>query len=118
LIATRPQGTVTAVVDLHSPGGVFLFGKGQVVDLGANDPAMTDYHERNYDGRLTAPALVRRGYVVITIDAFLFGERRLLLDADLKYGWDRSRYSADDVTHLNQQCRAKESTVAKGLTLA
>src|SRR5205823_2352425 len=107
-----------AVVDLHSHGGMFLFGKEKVIDLGVNHPAMTDYHERNYDGRPTATALVRRGYVVITIDAFLFGERRLLLDADLKYGWDRSKYGADDVTHLNQQCRAKESTITKGLTLA
>jgi dienelactone hydrolase len=79
---------------------------------------MTAYHERNYDGRPTATALVRRGYVVITIDAFPFGERRLQMDADLKYGWDRSKYSLDDVTHLNQQCRAKEGTLAKALVLA
>ena len=54
---------------------------------------MTAYHERNYDGRPTATALVRRGYVVITIDALMFGERRLMIDADLKSGWDRSQYS-------------------------
>ena len=75
---------------------------------------MTAYHEHNYDGRPTATALVRRGYVVITIDAFMFGERRVLLDADLKSGWDRSRYSLDDVKHLNQQCRAKESDSGQG----
>lgn len=107
-----------AIVDLHSHGGMFLFGKEKVIDLGKNHPTMTDYHLRNYDGRPTATALVRRGYVVISIDAFLFGERRILLDADLKYGWDRAKYSVDDVKHLNQQCRGKESTVVKGLTLA
>jgi hypothetical protein len=97
---------------------MFLFGKEKVVDLGDNHPAMTAYHEQNYDGRPTATALVRRGYVVISIDAFMFGERRTLLDADLARGWDRSRYSLEDVEHLNRQCRSKETTVAKSLALA
>jgi dienelactone hydrolase len=118
LIPKRLKAPAPAVVDLHSHGGMFLFGKEKVIDLGDNHPAMTAYHERNYDGRPTATALVRRGYVVITIDAFPFGERRLQMDADLKYGWDRSKYSLDDVTHLNQQCRAKEGTLAKALVLA
>jgi dienelactone hydrolase len=107
-----------AIVDLHSHGGMFLFGKEKVVDLGKNHAAMTAYHERNYDGRPTATALVRRGYVVITIDALMFGERRTMLDADLKFGWDRAAYSLEDVQHLNAQCRGKETTLAKALTFA
>lgn len=107
-----------AIVDLHSHGGMFLFGKEKVIDLGRNHPAMTAYHQRNYDGRPTATALVKRGYVVISIDAFGFGERRILLDADLDRGWDRSQYSLDDIQHLNQQCRGKESTIAKSLVFA
>lgn len=118
LIPKPLKAPAPAIVDLHSHGGMFLFGKEKVIDLGNNHPAMTTYHERNYDGRPTATALVRRGYVVITIDAFPFGERRLQMDVDLKYGWDRSKYSLDDVTHLNQQCRAKESTLAKALVFA
>src|SRR5262249_23807024 len=61
---------------------------------------------------------VRRGYVVITIDAFMFGERRVMIDADRAAGWDREKYTLDDVRRLNQVCRGKESTVVKGLTLA
>lgn len=107
-----------AIVDLHSHGGMFLFGKEKVIDFGANHPAMTEYHQRNYEGRPTATALVKRGYVVITIDAFMFGERRVLLDADRKFGWDRDRYDMDAVKQLNQQCRSKEPTIVKGLTFA
>lgn len=118
LVPKNLKKPAPAIVDLHSHGGMFLFGKEKVVDLGRNHPAMADYHRRNYDGRPTATALVRRGYVVITIDAFMFGERRLLLDADLKLGFDRHKYSLDDVKHLNQQCRSKEATIVKGLTLA
>lgn len=118
LIPKRIDRPAPAIVDLHSHGGMFLFGKEKVVDLGDNHPAMTAYHERNYDGRPTATALVRRGYVVISIDAFMFGERRTLLDTDLPYGWDRSGYSLEDVEHLNQQCRLKETTLAKSLAFA
>ncbi|WP_414663962.1 dienelactone hydrolase family protein [Horticoccus sp. 23ND18S-11] len=107
-----------AIVDLHSHGGMFLFGKEKVIDFGANHPSMTAYHETNYAGRPTATALVRRGYVVITIDAFMFGERRAVPDAGLAAGWNRAKYSLDDVKSLNALCRARESTLVKGLTFA
>jgi hypothetical protein len=118
LIPRNLKGRAPAIIDLHSHGGMFLFGKEKVIDLGRNHAAMTDYHRRNYDGRPTATELVRRGYVVISIDAFMFGERRLIMDADLKHGWDRARYSLDDVRVLNQQCRGKETTLVKSLAWA
>ncbi|MBI1832408.1 MAG: acetylxylan esterase [Planctomycetes bacterium] len=118
LIPRKRTGRAPAIVDLHSHGGMFLFGKEKVIDLGRDHAAMTDYHRRNYDGRPTATELVRRGFVVISIDAFMFGERRLIMDADLNLGWDRSRYSLDDVRTLNQACRYKETTLAKALTWA
>jgi len=108
-----------AIVDLHSHGGMYLFGKEKVVDLGDNHPAMQKYHSEVYGGRATATELVRRGYVVITIDAFMFGERRLMMDQDLaKYGWDRSKYSMETVKALNQVCGSKESTLVNSLSLA
>lgn len=107
-----------AIVDLHSHGGMFLFGKEKVVDLGGNHPAMTQYHDRNYEGRPTATFWARHGYVVITIDALMFGERRLVMPDAATYGWDRSRYSLDDVKLLNDKCRMKEPTIVRGLTLA
>jgi hypothetical protein len=97
---------------------MFLFGKEKVIDLGDNHPVMTEYHQRNYDGRPTATALVRRGYVVISIDAFMFGERRLILDEDRKFGWDRAQYSKEVAQQLNLKCRGKETTLAKSLVLA
>ncbi|MCE9563173.1 MAG: alpha/beta hydrolase family protein [Planctomycetes bacterium] len=118
LIPKGLKAPAPAIVDLHSHGGMFLFGKEKVTDLGTNHAAMTEYHKVNYDGRPTATELVRRGYVVISIDAFMFGERRVMIDADRAAGWDRSKYALDDVRRLNQVCRGKESTIVKGLTLA
>lgn len=119
LLPKKRAGKLPAIVDLHSHGGMFLFGKEKVVHLGKDThPAMGPYHERNYDGRPTANEFARRGYVVISIDAFMFGERRILMDADLKYGYDRSKYSLDDVKYLNGKCRGKEDTIVKGLCYA
>jgi dienelactone hydrolase len=107
-----------AIVDLHSHGGMFLFGKEKVSDLGRNHPAITNNPKENYVGRPTATALVERGYVVITIDAFPFGERRIMMDADLVAGYERSKYSLDEVRRLNRVCASKESTIVKSLTYA
>lgn len=108
-----------AIVDLHSHGGMFLYGKEKVIDFGAgNHPVLREYHERNYGGRPTATALARRGYVVLTIDAFPFGERRLMMDEDLQQGWDRWRYSREELLRMNQRCRQKESTIVKALAYA
>jgi len=89
----------------------------EIFDSSGN-PAMTQYHRENYDGRPTATALVRRGYVVITIDALMFGERRVVLDADLASGWDRAKLSLAEIQRLNAQCRTKEATLVKALTFA
>lgn len=118
LLPKGRTGRRPAIVDLHSHGGMFIFGKEKVIDFGRNHPVMTKYHEVNYGGRPTANELVRRGYVVITIDALMFGERRALADASIPAGWDRSRYSEEDVRNLNQINRTREATLVKGLTLA
>jgi dienelactone hydrolase len=118
LIPKNLKKPAPAIVDLHSHGGMFLFGKEKVIDFGKNHDVMTGYHDRNYNGQPTATALVRRGYVVIVIDAFMFGERRVMMDADAKLGWNRAKYTVADVLALNAKCRAKESTIVKGLTLA
>jgi dienelactone hydrolase len=118
LVPKGLTGRAPAIVDLHSHGGMFVFGKEKVIDFGSNHPAMTVYHKANYDGRPTATALVRRGYVVISIDAFMFGERRLLLDEDSRFGYDRAKYTAEDAVYLSRQCAKKESTIVKSLAFA
>lgn len=118
LIPKGLRKPLPAIVDLHSHGGMFLYGKEKVIDLGTNSETMVAYHRANYDGRPTATEFVRRGYVVITIDALMFGERRIVQQRDIELGFERSRYSAEDVQRLNQQCRLREATLVKGLTLA
>lgn len=122
LIPKGLKAKAPAIVDLHSHGGMFLFGKEKVIDLDAggsrNHPAMVGYHAENYESRPTATALVKRGYVVISIDAFGFGERRVILDEDLPAAANRDSLSVEEVRRLNRKCAAKESTLVKSLTFA
>jgi len=117
-IPKNRKGRLPAIVDLHSHGGMFIYGKEKVIDFGVNHPSLAQYHKENYEGRPTATELVRRGYVVITIDAFPFGERRVMMEEDARYGWERSKYSVEDLRYLNGKCRAKESTIVKSLAYA
>jgi dienelactone hydrolase len=120
LIPKGKKGPRPAIVDLHSHGGMFVYGKEKVMPMPEGDPpAITRYRTENYEGQSTSVALCRRGYVVISIDCFYFGERRTLFDEDLrKFGRDRSKYSLEDVAYLNRQASQGEATLANSLCWA
>ncbi len=117
LIPKGRKGPRPAIVDLHSHGGMFIYGKEKVMPMpGGDDPAIVGYRRDNYEGRSTSLALCRRGYVVISGDCFYFGERRSLFGDDpAKPGWDRSKYSAEEVQHLNRRSGEGESVLARSL---
>jgi len=77
LVPTGRRGRLPAVVALHSHGGEYQWGSRKLVSSPDDPPALVDYRERLYGGRALADELARRGFVVIAIDAFYFGERRL-----------------------------------------
>jgi dienelactone hydrolase len=120
LIPKGRKGPRPAIVDLHSHGGMFVYGKEKVMPMpGGDPPAIAKYRQENYEGRSTSLALCRRGYVVISIDSFYFGERRTFFGNDAeKYGADRSKYSLQDVASLNRRAGEGEATLAKSLCWA
>jgi len=120
LIPKGRKGPRPAIVDLHSHGGMFVYGKEKVMPMPDGDsPAITEYRQENYEGRSTSLALCRRGYVVISIDAFYFGERRTMFGGDAqKLGLDRLKYSREDVQYLNHRASDGEATLAKSLCWA
>jgi dienelactone hydrolase len=120
LIPKGRKGPCPAIVDLHSHGGMFVYGKEKVMPMPEGDsPAIAKYRQENYEGRSTSLALCRRGYIVITIDCFYFGERRTFFENDAqKYGLDRSKYSLEDVQHLNRRASQGEATLANSLCWA
>ena len=71
-----------SVVALHDHGGFYLWGKEKIVETADEHPALKEFRRQYYGGRSIATELVRQGYVVVIIDMFYWGERRMLLDDD------------------------------------
>ncbi len=111
------SGRRPGIVDLHSHGGMFVFGKEKVMPMpGGDHPAITAYRIDNYEGRSTSLELCRRGYVVISIDCFYFGERRTLFpDQKAFSGRERDTLSVEEVRQLNRRAGQGEQTLAKSL---
>jgi len=80
LVPSGRRGRLPAVVALHCHGGQYEWGAAKLVSSPDDPPALVDYRQRLYGGRAIAEEMARRGFVVIAIDAFYFGERRLRPD--------------------------------------
>lgn len=76
---TRPA---PALVALHDHGGFYLWGKEKIVETPGENPELGEFRRQYYGGRAIANELVRQGYIVVVIDMFYWGERRMLLDDD------------------------------------
>jgi len=70
-----------AIVALHDHGGFYRWGKEKLVGTDDEHPALTSFKEC-YAGRNIADDLAEQGYVVIVIDMFYWGERRMRLSDD------------------------------------
>ena len=71
-----------AIVALHDHGGFYFWGKEKIVAMPGEHRVLTDFKQRYYGGKSIADEMASRGYVVIAIDMFYWGERRMLLDDD------------------------------------
>jgi dienelactone hydrolase len=82
LIPKNGKAPFPAVVALHDHGGFYFWGKEKIVAMENEHPILSEFKTRYYGGRSIATELVHQGYVVIVIDMFYWGERRMLLDDD------------------------------------
>lgn len=114
--ATRPA---PAVVALHDHGGFYLWGKEKLTDNADEHPSLTAFKQQFYDGKAVAAELARQGYVVIVIDMFYWGERRLLLDDDAADWRERpASLTAERVREFNTRAGASEQLVARTIFAA
>jgi dienelactone hydrolase len=118
LIPKRAKLPAPAVVALHDHGGFYLWGREKLLDNADEHPALTEM-KAAYDNRPIAVELVRRGYVVIVIDMFYWGERRLVLDDDAADFRDRPRsITPDRVVEFNRRSAANEQLLGRTLYAA
>ncbi|MBL9152385.1 MAG: dienelactone hydrolase family protein [Verrucomicrobiales bacterium] len=107
-----------AVVLLHSHGGHYLWGRERELEGDEVHPTLIEMREF-YGKKAIGTELVRRGYVVITIDMFFWGERRMVLEDDPPEWKDRpAGISSDAVTKFNQRSSASEQLMGRTLMSA
>jgi dienelactone hydrolase len=106
------------IVLLHCHGGFYAWGKEKVVELDDEPSVLTEFRQQLYGGKCLGTELVRRGYVVITIDMFYWGERRMLLDDDPPSYRDPRQMTKDDIAAFNRRSQQAEQLVARSLFAA
>ncbi|MGH9449317.1 MAG: dienelactone hydrolase family protein [Terriglobia bacterium] len=117
LYPKRAKFPVPAVVALHDHSGFYYYGKEKIVEIEHENPVVTAFRQRRYDGLSFPITLARHGYAVMVTDMYYFGERRLVLDSDLAQGintWSKVE-SAEVVDKINQRNGDDEWLVNRNL---
>lgn len=76
LAPSGPKRRRPGVVAIHCHSGRYVWGHEKIVSHRDDSEALRQFRERAY-GRPYAEELARRGFIVLVIDGFYFGSRRL-----------------------------------------
>jgi dienelactone hydrolase len=118
LIPKHRKLPAPALVALHDHGAFYVWGKEKLVAIDNEHPSLREFKANLYGGRSIASDLVTRGYVVIVIDMFYWGERRLLLNTDPAEFRDRSLISQSQVGDFNARSARLVDPTSRALTVA
>lgn len=119
LIPKDVRRPAPAIIALHDHGGFYLWGREKLLDNADEHPSLTDFKRQFYGGKSLAVELVRQGYVVIVIDMFFWGERRLVVEDDADDWRLRPRdITADRIIEFNRRSAAQEQLIGRTLYAA
>ena len=119
LIPKKAKLPAPGIVALHDHGGFYFWGKEKILAEDGEHPVLTEFRQRYYSGRSIAAELARQGYVVIVIDMFYWGERRLLYAADSPALHNRSADLVPaDISAFDRRSSLNEQLVARSLFTA
>jgi dienelactone hydrolase len=80
LIPEKQRAGKPGLLSLHCHSGRYVWGHEKIISAPGEPAFLTDFRRGAY-GRPYAEELARRGFVVLVIDAFYFGSRRLRVEA-------------------------------------
>jgi len=119
LVPKKMPKRAPAIVALHDHGGFYLWGKEKIVGIDGENPALADFRRQYYGGRSIAIELVRQGYIVVIIDMFYWGERRMLLDDDPEDWRARpANLSRERIQAFNRRAGQSEQLVGRTIYAA
>lgn len=107
------------IVALHDHGGFYVWGREKILERPGENAALTEFRRGAYGGLSTAAEMARRGYVVVCIDMFYWGERRMLLDDDAEDFRTRpAGMTQARIDEFNRRSGQNEQFVARALLTA
>jgi dienelactone hydrolase len=119
LIPKNVKLPAPGIVALHDHGGFYLWGKEKLLESEGEHPVLTKYRCDYYSCNSIVRDLARQGYVVIVIDMFYWGERRMILDDDPPAFRDRPSTMPDEqIAEFNRRSQQSEQLVARSLFTA
>lgn len=119
LVPKNAPKPAPAIVALHDHGGFYLWGKEKIVALPDENEILVEFRQRYYGGRSIANDLVRQGYIVVVIDMFYWGERRMLLDDDPSDWRERpASLSRERIQAFNSRASQNEQLVGRTIYAA
>ena len=80
LVPSQQRRRLPGVVAIHCHGGCYVLGHEKILSRPEDPEYAVRYREQAY-GRPYAEYLARRGFVVLVIDGFYFGSRRLAVES-------------------------------------
>jgi dienelactone hydrolase len=80
LFPSARRGRLPGVLALHCHSGQYVWAHEKAISSSSDAEPLIEFRDRVY-GRPYAELLARRGYIVVVIEAFYFGERRLRAEA-------------------------------------
>ena len=114
LIPKNAKFPAPGIMALHDHGGFYFWGKEKIVEVEDEHPVLADFKKRYYAGNSIASALARQGYVVVVIDMFYWGERRMLLDGDPADWRERPKdITPERIAAFNQRASQSEQLVGR-----
>ncbi|MFD0710975.1 dienelactone hydrolase family protein [Paenibacillus sp. GCM10027626] len=75
-----PKGngeTFPAIIGIHDHGGFYYLGREKIIAQEEESDILKNFKKTYYGGRSWANEMVRKGYIVLSIDGFYFGSRKL-----------------------------------------
>ncbi len=107
-----------AVVLLHSHAAYYMWGRERELEGDDVHPTLIEMRE-SYGKKAIGTEMVRQGYVVISIDMFFWGERRMVLEDDPPDWKERPvDISSESVVKFNQRSNASEQLMGRTLLSA
>ena len=79
LVPHKAKGPAPGIIAIHDHGGNYVWGHKKIISYPDEPKALTQYRNHYY-GRPYPELLARKGYVVLVIDGFYFGSRRLRVE--------------------------------------